>query len=212
MNYTPTGNFQEYIATTYYNVTTPKGNVPVLDNKGRIIDSVSGRGFVDASMEGSAVLPNGHQVNVDSKFITPPDPSAYADAVAAAKKYYSKKNGSPKRVGLSFTNVTAISNIDPSKDIVSQVFAFRVSHDAEGKRGKLKAYYSIAVSSKIPIGSQVFIQELQNSKLPNGTIHDGWVSADDHGGAIKGNRIDFYADERNKSFLEGLVHLYVHGQ
>jgi 3D (Asp-Asp-Asp) domain-containing protein len=152
-------------------------------------------------------------VNVDNKWITPPNLAAYADALSAAKQRYSKKNGSPRRVGLDIPNVNEISNIDSSRDSVSKVLSFSITQYPQGgKNNKLIPYHSIAVNPKMPLGSQVFIRELQNRKLPDGTLHDGWVSADDHGGAIKGNRLDFFADERNKNFLEGLVHIYVHGQ
>jgi 3D (Asp-Asp-Asp) domain-containing protein len=68
--------YGSYIATSYHNPRSHAGPVPVLDPRGRELSRVSGRSFVDAAMEGSAILPNGAQVTV-SRFHVPSDPAAY---------------------------------------------------------------------------------------------------------------------------------------
>lgn len=60
----------------------------------------------------------------------------------------------------------------------------------------LTPFKSIAVDPKyIPYGSDVFIPELEGRQYKfegRLRIHDGWVKAQDTGGAIKGNHIDFF--------------------
>jgi 3D (Asp-Asp-Asp) domain-containing protein len=207
----PNPAWQTFQATTYYNVNINAGRVPILASNGNVIGRVTGRGFVDAAMEGSAHLQDGTQVNVDH-FIAAPSPAEYADAVAAARLAYAgnNRNNQPlttRNVGLVIPGRINNRDINPATDTVSRVLAFRVTRRAEGVRGGLTPYYSIAVPTTIPIGTRILIRELQNRVLPNGTIHNGWVTADDHGGNIRGNRLDFFADEQHPNFLSGTVHV-----
>ena len=47
----------------------------------------------------------------------------------------------------------------------------------------------------IPIGEPLYVPELDGIALPDGTIHDGCVRADDTGGGIKKRKIDFFVVE-----------------
>ena len=64
-------------------------------------------------------------------------------------------------------------------------------------------FKSIAVDpSLVPIGEPVYIPEFDGMILPDGTVHDGCVRADDTGGAIKKRHIDFFVvTEGNFWFL-----------
>lgn len=44
----------------------------------------------------------------------------------------------------------------------------------------------------IPRRTRLFIPETAGMRMPDGTIHDGYWYASDTGGAIKGQKIDFY--------------------
>lgn len=44
----------------------------------------------------------------------------------------------------------------------------------------------------IPAGSKVLIVDLIGNKLPDGTFHDGWIVANDVGGAIFGAHFDLF--------------------
>ena len=44
----------------------------------------------------------------------------------------------------------------------------------------------------IPIGEPLYIPEFDGMILPDGSIHDGCVRADDTGGGIKGRKMDFF--------------------
>jgi 3D (Asp-Asp-Asp) domain-containing protein len=63
-----------------------------------------------------------------------------------------------------------------------------------GVRGRpLVPYRSVAVDPKyIPIGDALYFPELDGIVLPDGTLHDGCVRADDQGGAIRKREIDFF--------------------
>ena len=59
----------------------------------------------------------------------------------------------------------------------------------------LEPFRSIAVDPRyIPIGSPVYVPELVGVMLPDGTIHDGCLRADDQGGAIKFHKLDFFVE------------------
>jgi 3D (Asp-Asp-Asp) domain-containing protein len=59
----------------------------------------------------------------------------------------------------------------------------------------LVPFRSIAVDPKmIPIGATVYVPELVGIPMPDGTVHDGCLRADDQGGAIKNGKIDFFVE------------------
>ncbi len=68
--------------------------------------------------------------------------------------------------------------------------------NGQGAAGRnLDPYQSIAVDpTVIALGTRVYAKELDGLALPDGTTHDGWLLADDTGGAIKGKHIDFFVE------------------
>ncbi len=65
-----------------------------------------------------------------------------------------------------------------------------------GAQGRpLEPFRSIAVDPHyIPIGSPIYLPELAGLKLPDGTVHDGCLRADDVGGSIRRHKIDFFVE------------------
>jgi 3D (Asp-Asp-Asp) domain-containing protein len=60
-------------------------------------------------------------------------------------------------------------------------------------RRPLVPFRSAAVDPRlIPIGEPLYIPEFDGLMLPNGTVHDGCVRADDTGGGIKKRKMDFF--------------------
>ena len=54
-------------------------------------------------------------------------------------------------------------------------------------------FKSVAVDKNvIPIGEPLYIPEFDGLQLPDGSIHDGCVRADDTGGGIKKRKMDFF--------------------
>ncbi len=61
----------------------------------------------------------------------------------------------------------------------------------------LQPYHSIAVDpSVIALGTRLYSPELAGKTMPDGSTHDGYLLADDTGGAIKGNHIDFFVKDK----------------
>jgi 3D (Asp-Asp-Asp) domain-containing protein len=57
----------------------------------------------------------------------------------------------------------------------------------------LVPFRSVAVDPRlVPIGEPLYIPELDGILLPDGSIHDGCVRADDTGGGIKHRKMDFF--------------------
>jgi 3D (Asp-Asp-Asp) domain-containing protein len=65
-----------------------------------------------------------------------------------------------------------------------------------GVQGRpLLPFRSIAVDPHlIPIGAPVYVPELVGVELPDGSLHDGCLRADDMGGAIKNAKLDFFVE------------------
>lgn len=60
-------------------------------------------------------------------------------------------------------------------------------------RRPLIPFRSVAVDPRlVPIGEPLYIPEFDGMVLPDGTIHDGCVRADDTGGGIKKRKMDFF--------------------
>lgn len=60
-------------------------------------------------------------------------------------------------------------------------------------RRALEPFKSVAVDPRlIPIGEPLYIPEFDGMRLPDHSIHDGCVRADDTGGGIKKRKMDFF--------------------
>lgn len=71
-------------------------------------------------------------------------------------------------------------------------------------------FKSVAVDrSVIAIGEPLYIPELDGLQLPDGSIHDGCVRADDTGGGIKKRKMDFFVVTYGnfRALLEQLLNL-----
>lgn len=61
------------------------------------------------------------------------------------------------------------------------------------RRRPLTPFKSVAIDPVVvPIGDPLYIPELDGILLPDGTVHDGCVRADDTGGGIKKQKMDFF--------------------
>lgn len=64
----------------------------------------------------------------------------------------------------------------------------------------LREYRSVAVDPKvIPLGSRVYIAEAKGTKLPDGSIHDGYFDAVDIGSMITEKKIDIFTSFGDRS-------------
>lgn len=79
----------------------------------------------------------------------------------------------------------------------------------------LVPYRSVAVDPKvIPLGTHLYLRELDGAALPGGGTHDGCALAMDVGGKIKGDKIDWFVEAKaNYRDLDDrlkLTHVTVH--
>lgn len=64
------------------------------------------------------------------------------------------------------------------------------------KRRPLVPFRSVAVDRNlVPIGETLYVPEFDGLPLPDGSVHDGCLRADDTGGAIRKRLIDFFVVE-----------------
>lgn len=61
------------------------------------------------------------------------------------------------------------------------------------RRRTLVPFKSVAVDPRIvPLGEPLYLPEFDGMRLPDGSVHDGCVRADDTGGGIKQRKLDFF--------------------
>ena len=61
------------------------------------------------------------------------------------------------------------------------------------RRRTLVPFKSVAVDPKlVPLGEPLYLPEFDGLRLPDGSVHDGCVRADDTGGGIKQRKLDFF--------------------
>ncbi|MCS6915072.1 MAG: 3D domain-containing protein [Myxococcales bacterium] len=65
-----------------------------------------------------------------------------------------------------------------------------------GAQGRpLEPFRSVAVDPRyIPIGTPLYVPQLVGIRMPDGTWHDGCVRADDTGGGIRRQELDFFVE------------------
>lgn len=74
------------------------------------------------------------------------------------------------------------------------------SYGAAYGRCPLVPYRTIAVDPKfIRLGTKVYIPELEGTRLPDGSIHDGMFMAEDRSKFVRGAHIDIFAQAGSKS-------------
>jgi 3D (Asp-Asp-Asp) domain-containing protein len=65
-------------------------------------------------------------------------------------------------------------------------------------RRALVPFRSVAVDRRmVSIGDTLYIPEFDGLPMPDGSIHDGCVRADDTGGSIKKRKMDFFVESRD---------------
>ena len=64
-------------------------------------------------------------------------------------------------------------------------------------RRALLPFRSVAIDPRmVPIGDPLYIPEFDGLPMPDGSMHDGCVRADDTGGSIKKRKMDFFVESR----------------
>ena len=196
--YTDIGTLRRWRLTEYWISDAQPGNVPLLcAGAPGPLANVSPRSFVSAALEGTIFLEDGSLANVDGGWITVSDPLAtkYRPVYSIAQN----AEWLPERAGYAGLRVRG-------DEIISVMSFQKVKAGKTGYpvwRGHAgDPFRTIATDPKvIPSGSWVFVLELFSLTLPDGSHHDGWVRANDVGGAIKGAHLDlFVGHKKNKNW------------
>jgi hypothetical protein len=223
----PIEHCRKWRLTEYYLASQedhPSGemSVPILDKLGKEIGKANAAFFSSLALEGSGITEDGRLVNVAGTWVKC-DPERYQAVWDYHKKYLSKR--SPSYSGLQVVD-----------DKVMKVLAFyEVPHDKFGKgfgmchdipldpyrtlaadigKGKKSDPKFISGGGVVPLGSEVYIHELNGLTLPDGSKHDGWCTVNDTGGGIFGAHFDVFIghhDNESKFRVPSVGHIWFEG-
>lgn len=185
------------------------GGVPVQASNGQLLAKLDAQSFADFSLQGTGRLIDGRLLNVAGDYVAV-NHDDFAGVLALAER----NRWVPKKPGYAGIRVREDST-KPTGWRVTHALAFRVIPPANLGLGygviagiPLEAYKTAAsdVGLKpahdprfkgqggvLPRRTRFFILEWLGVKLPDGTIHDGWWTANDTGGGIDGNQCDLFA-------------------
>jgi 3D (Asp-Asp-Asp) domain-containing protein len=180
--------------TRYYLVSeggyTEAATIPVLDTHGNILTTVDPYFFAALSLEGSGKLNDGRILNVSGNYA--PAPASVSQSLKSiADQMYRSHYG---YVGLS--------------NDCQQYFTYTVSPTLWGvgiHNKSLTPFVSVATDQSVyPFGTVLFASALVGMKMPDGTTHNGYLHADDTGGAIVGAHCDWFVAYKSWE-LDGTV-------
>jgi 3D (Asp-Asp-Asp) domain-containing protein len=185
-------------------------NVPVQRQDGVLIGYATAGYFSSLSLEGTGIMGNGKLVNVSGLYI-PVDPVKYQPVWEYHKKYLSKR--APGYSGLIISNdkvVKAFAFKEIPQNAIGVGYGFdngipRTPHRtlaADLGRTKRDDPRFKGKGGLVPVGTDVYIKELDGVKLTDGSIHDGWCKVNDTGGGIFGAHFDvFIGYESNEKLV-----------
>lgn len=210
-------SFRKFRLTTYHVVNQkdfPTGSTVVafLDKKGNKIAEGSPAFFAKAALEGTGKLLDGRLINVAGAYT----PASHADYQAVLDYHnvaYKSRNQKNLAVGdppVSF----GYSGLVVSGNVITQVKAFHIVSPSNVGAGygiirdiPLVPFRTLAADignmrrhdsnfkgkgGLVPPGTKVYIKEYDGLQLPDKTIHDGWFTVNDTGGAIFGVHFDVF--------------------
>ena len=173
---------------------------------------VASRGITDA-------VPAAQPAPVKQEVVAPatPTPAVAPVTQAPAPVQPAPEKPAPQQAPAAQPVASSNKSLEGARSIVMKASAYDLSFESCGKRPGDK-YYGITATgtqarpgvvavdpSVIPLGSKLYIESM------DGTGSYGYASAEDKGGAIKGNRIDlFYANRSDAlSFGRRQVKVYI---
>jgi len=209
--------YRKFRLTTYHVVDQgdfPTGSTVIafLDKNGNEIAEGSPSFFAKVSLEGTGKLLDGRLINVAGAN-TPAkhaDYSAVLDYHNVAYESRNRKNLAEGKDPVSF----GYSGLVVSGGIITSVKAFHIISASKigagygtlrgiplvpfrtlaADLGLLKRHEPSLKGSGglVPAGTQVYIKEYDGLQLPDKSIHDGWFTVNDTGGAIFGVHFDVF--------------------
>lgn len=196
--------------TSYYVIEqTESGPVPIVDQKGNYIASVSANFFANASLEGTARLVGGTLINVDGNFVPALNPNEYSAVLAWYRGYERNLGGrKPKPPGYFGIQLTSdgqkVARVKPflvvPRDKVGLGYGVeKLGIPKEPYRTLAADLGTMAMSDRTWAGkggiagpgTRVFILEAVGRLIPGQPQpHDGWFTVNDCGGGIFGAHFD----------------------
>lgn len=211
--------------TKYYvaSQSSHPGNavIPILRSDGVELGKATAGFFSSLSLEGTGLLANGKLVNVSGVYI-PVDADVYEPVWTYHKKYL--KTRPPGYSGLivkddrvqkafAFKEIPASEmGVGYGKDNGLPRDPFRSLAADLGRTAKSDTRYK-GKGGLVPVGTQVYILELDGMKLPDGSTHDGWLVVNDTGGGIFGAHFDLFVgpEENDKVKTPHTVNVWFDG-
>lgn len=207
--------------------TGPMVTMRLLDAHGAVSETVKmpAGAFAEAALQGSTKLLDGRLVNVTQ----PAYSTCSADEFKPVFDIAQRNGWVPEKagyagIGVSPDNKTAVRarnfalrESGPkgwpvcAKNI--ECDPFRTLAADNGKLGKHDPAYRDR-GGVVPAGTRVFILEMVNQKLPDGTNHDGWFTVNDTGGGIYGAHFDVFTGTRalaRKVKIPDRAHIWFEG-
>jgi peptidoglycan hydrolase-like protein with peptidoglycan-binding domain len=194
--------------------------IPVIDvsNGNAVIANVDPGFFISMSIEGTGKLRDGRLLNVNSKRVTVTSIDAYKQVLERAKKSLPGNiwkagvvdNGGAlsvlsfslipaSRLGVGYGMARGVAHT-PYKTLAADIGAYKTSDSRFKTSGGL-----------VPPQTKVFMLELAGEQLPGGSIHDGWCTVNDTGGAIFGAHFDVFTGSKTigkKIPLSSIGHIW----
>lgn len=177
----------------------PGATVPVYDRNREVLTRMTGRDFATAALQGTVLCKNGRLLNVAGKRV-PVAHDDYASVLVVAKTFRKlefagiRVNGEGRvyeaaafgwvpasRRGLGYGVGKLGVPYTPFRTAASDIGAYADS--APGFRGK---------GGLVPAGTKMWWPGMVDAILPDGTTHDGAITANDTGGAIAGQHFDLF--------------------
>lgn len=232
----PDGELRRWRITRYYVALESdypgERSVPVHDRSGEPISTVSAAFFANMSLEGDGKLDDGRLLNVAGGRYVSVEPIGYEPVFRYYRTYVSRmlERGrqpkpsryfgielssdrsrvafaqpfqlvGPDRIGVGYGIERAGIAKVPYRTVAADIGAYGTSDSRHRGTGGL-----------VPIGTRAFVLELVGSKLPDGTVHDGWVTVNDTGGGIFGAHFDLFTGvRRSDAFMTERAHIWFEG-
>lgn len=195
-----------YYVESEHNEDGGHSNIPVYDKDSNVLAKVTPRLFALMSLQGTAKMLDGRLLNVAGSYV-----SVNADLFEPVRQFAIRNNWTGRKYGYA--------GIVVDGERVTKAFAFHVVPESQVGNGygttrgiPLSPYYTVAADNGtksshdpqfrgtgglVPVGTKVWVLDLAGRQLPDGSIHDGWVTSSDTGGAIFGAHFDLFVGEKS---------------
>lgn len=165
-----------YLLSTddYHNHTT----IPLFDPQGNTLAMVSPDACVLGACEGSVKLPNGNVLNITSHYVDLPQ--QYQSTLLLTAKG-------------QFRSHYTVGGINAAGDKVLAWEPCSASWGWGMHAKPLIPFVSVASDQTLyPFGTRLYSSTIAGQTMPDGSLHDGYLSCDDRGSHVIGQHLDLF--------------------